>query len=186
MRDVPVSPIHHVQCTVECTVHCTVQGNTSWPTSRDLPLPSPAPTQCPAETSCGSLEAFKKKMCLFKFTVMSRCLIQLNFNYPNLCPTMPLSLNCIAASHVARQWPGVTSRRHDSCLLRLICGEESLPSRDSNQVWQRFVVPNIFSRRELKIFLWCLVMYLTSICEYINLLLLTWWMTPLKSSGSGN
>ena len=38
--------------------------------------------------------------------------------------------------------------------------------------YKHFLLPNIFSRRELKYFLCCLAIYLTSICEYIKLPLL--------------
>ena len=88
-------------------------------------------------------------------------------------------------------WAGDVTRRHDSCLLRLICGEESLWSHGSRGT-RTLHSTNIFyfqifsAGGELKYFLCCLAIYLTSICEYIKLLHLTWWMSWLKSSGLGN
>ena len=53
--------------------------------------------------------------------------------------------------------------------------------------WTNIFYFQIFSAGgELKYFLCCLAIYLTSICEYIKLLHLTWWMSWLKSSGLGN
>ena len=167
MRDVPVSSIHHVQwrTVVYSTVHhCTgqyIMADYRRPPSFLLPSP-------PWAIYC---------IFLYYFT-----LYWLVYYYISIIVCMTSCKKTMA------DWAGDVTGRHDSCLLRLICGEESLWSRGSRGT-RTLHSTNIFyfqifsAGGELKYFLCCLAIYLTSICEYIKLLHLTWWMPWLKSSG---